>query len=278
MIWALPALTAYLYAAGQLDLKKALAQGTARSRVTGVTNIALILWAIPLAFLFPGQWSSAGLGGAVLAGSFLFVGRIIMVRALDMGDLSLVAPILATKTILVALFTWLSGTGTITPQVLAAAALASIGMGLLGYGPSRQFKARWNAVSWALLASVFFALADVSTQAFAKLLGVGWFLPAMFGTVYLLFPFLGRQPPAPPEARKNLTRGSVIMGFQTALVVFLIAITGQATLVNIIYSTRSLWSVLVESIEGRGDARAMLGWRLSGATLLTAAVVLALQK
>lgn len=83
-------------------------------------------------------------------------------------------------------------------------------------------------------------------------------------------------PPLPPAGRTPLLRGSAIMGFQTSMVVVAIGLTGQATLVNILYSTRSLWSVLVEWAAGRGRARQELPWRLAGAVCLTAAVILAL--
>lgn len=278
MLWGVPAVAAYLYAAGQLELKKALAAGATSPRVTGNSNAALILWAFPLVFVLPGTWSLLGLGAAILSGVFLFTGRIFMVKALDAGDLSLVAPILATKTIMVGLLSLFSATASVTPSLLVAAALASAGMAVSNRGPAGKSRARWMAIGLAALASFLFALSDVVTQGYAKLLGPGWFLPAMFATVFLLFPFLGKQEPAPEPAKLPLLRGSAIMGFQTSLVILLIGLTGQATLINIIYSTRSIWSVLVEVWAGRGDARAFLAWRLSGATLLTAAVVLALWK
>jgi hypothetical protein len=57
-----------------------------------------------------------------------------------------------------------------------------------------------------------------------------------------------------------------------------IGLTGQATLVNIIYSTRSLWSVLVDRLSGGKGATDHLVARSVGAILLTAAVILALWK
>lgn len=276
MLWTLPAVAAYLYAAGQLELKKALAHGATTSRVTGNSNAALILWTFPLIFFLPGQWNLLGLGAAILSGVFLFSGRIFMVKALYAGDLSLVAPILATKTIIVGLLSWLTNAVNVTPSLLGAAALASAGMAVLSRGPAGQSKARVKAIALAALASLLFALCDVVTQGYAKLLGPGWFLPTMFATVFVLFPFLGSQEPAPTPAKAPLFRGSAIMGFQTSLVILLIGLTGQATFINVIYSTRSIWSVLVEFWAGRGDARQYIAWRLGGALLLTVAVVLAL--
>lgn len=278
MLWTLPALAAYLYAAGQLELKKALGHGATTARVTGNSNAALILWTFPLAFVLPGHWHSVGFIAALLSGAFLFTGRIFMVKALDVGDLSLVAPILATKTVMVGLLSWFTNAVAITPSLLGAAALASAGMAVLSRGPVGKTKVRWKAIALSALASLLFALSDVVTQGYAKLLGAGWFLPTMFATVLVLFPFLGRQAPTPLQAKAPLLRGSAIMGFQTSLVILLIGLTGQATLINVIYSTRSIWSVLVEFWAGQGDAREFIAWRMSGALLLTAGVVIALWK
>ncbi len=273
-----PAIAAFLYAAGQLDLKKALNAGAAQNRVTANSNTALILWSLPLAFILPGQWNSSGILAAILAGAFLFTGRIFMIKALYYGDLSLVAPLLATKTILVGLISLLTGSGAVTRSILVAALLTSVGVALLGHGPRHQARLRWKSLGLAALASIFFALTDVTVQSYAKRLGPGWFLPTMFGTVFLLSPLLGHRAATPPPAKTPLLRGSAIMGFQTSLVIFIISITGQATLVNIIYSTRSLWSVLVDAFTGRSEVKAELGWRLSGAIILTLAVMIVLWK
>jgi hypothetical protein len=277
MLLTLPVAAAFLYAAGQMDLKRALGAGAGRARVTGDSNVALLLWSLPLAVLLPGQWHGPGFAAAALAGALLFVGRIFMIRALDQGDLSLVAPILATKTILVGLISLAADRDSVSTTTLAAAGLATLGVTLLSHGPRAEAAARWGALGWAALARVFFALSDVVTQSHARSVGAGWFVPALAATMVALFPLLGRRIPLPPSARTPLLRGSAIMGFQTSMVVVVIGLTGQATLVNILYSTRSLWSVLVEWAAGRGRARQELPWRLAGAACLTAAVILALR-
>lgn len=261
-----------------MDLKRALAAGASRARVAGDSNLALLLWSLPLAFFLPGQWHAPGFAAAAGAGALLFVGRIFMIRALDLGDLSLVAPMLATKTILVGLISFAGNPESVGGTTLAAAALASAGVALLSHGPRSQARHRWTALGWAALASVFFALSDVTVQSWARSIGAGWFVPSMAATMVLLFPLMGRRGEMPSAGKTPLLRGSAVMGFQTSMVVVVIALTGQATLVNILYATRSIWSVVVESWAGRGDARRELSWRLGGAALLTGAVVLALWK
>ena len=72
--------------------------------------------------------------------------------------------------------------------------------------------------------------------------------------------------------------GSAIIGFQAPLVIMLIGLFGQATLINILYATRTLWSVAVDAWRGEGNARQYWITRLGGAVLLLGAIVLALLK
>ena len=94
-----------------------------------------------------------------------------------------------------------------------------------------------------------------------------------------------REPLAriPRAAWRPLLVGSACISAQGILLITSIAFFGDATSVNIVYSVRSLWMVVVvwwighwfhnaEQQLGRG----VLGWRLTGAALMTAAVGLAL--
>jgi hypothetical protein len=67
-----------------------------------------------------------------------------------------------------------------------------------------------------------------------------------------------------------------VIGFQAPLVIMLIGIFGQATLINILYATRTIWSVAVDAWKGEGNAREYWLARLSGALLLLGAIVLAI--
>jgi hypothetical protein len=70
------------------------------------------------------------------------------------------------------------------------------------------------------------------------------------------------------------------MTFQALLFVSSMAIYDKATVGNIVYSARGLWSVLAVWLVGhwfgnRERESDVLGWRFAGATLLLAAIVLA---
>jgi len=271
-----PVCAACLYALGSFGMKRAMERKASAWRVLLVSNVILALWAVPLLFVFPARWDPAGFVAALVAGAALFAGRVFSVKALEIGDLSVVVPLLGMKTLCVAVGSILVGATSISVQLVVAAALASVGVALLHRGPKTAARAMRKAILFAFASSVLFAVTDVAVQGYAKTLGIGLFQPVMLGVICLLLPLLGRPAPAPPEARKPLLAGSAVMGFQTTLVIMTIGLTGQATLVNILYSTRSLWSVAVDRLTGGKGAREFLVARSLGALLLTVAVVLAL--
>ena len=272
---------ALLYALGYLELKGSIHHGATSKRVNIFSNYAMAAWSMPLAFLaffLPTHpnWESAL--AAVGAGTSLFVGRICTVKALAKADLSISAPLLGTKTILVALFSILLLHAQVGWKLLLAAALTVVALGLLQMGPDHNKHHRRAAVGWALGASVLFALVDVLTQGYARQSGVAFFQPVMFVVLAAMTPLLGSTPPAPPVAKKRLLLGGAIIGFQAPLVIMLIGLFGQATLINILYATRTIWSVGIDAWKGEGNAREYWIARLVGSILLLGAIVLALIK
>lgn len=272
---------AMLYAVGYLELKGSIHHGATSKRVNIFSNYAMAAWSMPLAFLalfLPTNpnWESAL--AACAAGVSLFIGRICTVKALAKADLSISAPLLGTKTILVALFSILLLHSEISWRLLLAAAMTAVALTLLQRGPEHSRHRRRAAAGWAMAASILFALVDVLTQGYARRSGVAFFQPVMFAVLAAMTPLLGPTPPAPPVAKKRLMIGGAVIGFQAPLVIMLIGLFGQATLINILYATRTLWSVAIDAWKGEGNARDYWIPRLSGALLLLGAIILALLK
>lgn len=272
---------AILYAVGYLELKGSIHHGATSKRVNIFSNYAMAAWSMPLAFLAfflptSPNWESAL--AAVTAGASLFVGRICTVKALAKADLSISAPLLGTKTILVALFSILLLHAEVAWKLLLAAGLTVIALTLLQTGPDHNRHHRRSAVGWAMAASILFALVDVLTQGYARQSGVAFFQPVMFVVLAAMTPLLGSTPPAPSVAKKRLLIGGAVIGFQAPLVIMLIGLFGQATLINILYATRTIWSVAIDAWKGEGNARDYWIARLSGSILLLGAIVLALVK
>jgi len=266
---------ATLYATGSLQIKRCLIAGAPKRRAIAATNYAMALWALPLFFISRGDFELIAWLTAVLAGVALFLGRILSVKALDVGDLSIVGPLLGMKTLLVAIFSFATGQTELSAWLWIAAIAATLGVVLIQRGPKKFSQNRRQAAYYAGGASILFAACDILVVEARGQLGIGWLSPTLFMTVALLVPLMGKSPAPPPEAKKAMYFGSVIMGFQTSLIIFLIGLTGQAVLINIVYSSRSIWTVVVDRFYGRGEGvAAFFKWRLIGAALLVAAIVI----
>jgi drug/metabolite transporter (DMT)-like permease len=274
-------------------MKLGLRRGAHPRLVNAISNLAMAGWSAPLVFFFPGTLQFQSLLGAFLAGSTLFLGRACAIRALAQGDLSLATPVLGMKTIFVALLTVVLLKEPVSAGLMAGAVLSSLAVALLSLSPGILHGKKEGAAidrgtaGWATLAAFFFGLTDVTVQRFAKMLGVGWFQPLMFATLVVLTPllflpeFFGKRkarPLLPMPARAGALGGSIVIGFQTSLVVFVIGFFGQATATNVVYATRGLWAILLEGALGGGSAyhdQRVLAVRLTGAALLLASVALA---
>lgn len=272
---------ALLYALGYLELKGSIHHGATSKRVNIFSNYAMAAWSMPLAFLafiLPTHPNWPAAFAAIGAGISLFIGRICTVKALAKADLSISAPLLGMKTVLVALFSILLLHAPVGWHLMTAAVLTVAALTLLQIGPDHNKHHRRAAVGWAMGASILFALVDVLTQGYARTSGIAFFQPVMFVVLAAMTPLLGSTPPAPPVAKKRLLIGGAVIGFQAPLVIMLIGLFGQATLINILYATRTIWSVAVDAWKGEGNAREYWIARLSGAMLLLAAIVLAILK
>jgi drug/metabolite transporter (DMT)-like permease len=272
---------ALLYALGYLELKGSIHHGATSKRVNIFSNYAMAAWSMPLAFLafiLPTHPNWPAASAAIGAGVSLFIGRICTVKALAKADLSISAPLLGTKTVLVAILSILLLHSPVGWKLMTAAAFTVVALTLLQIGPDHNKHHRRAAVGWAMGASILFALVDVLTQGYARTSGVAFFQPVMFVVLAAMTPLLGSTPPAPEIAKKRLLIGGAVIGFQAPLVIMLIGLFGQATLINILYATRTIWSVAVDAWKGEGNAREYWIARLGGALLLLAAIVLALVK
>lgn len=267
--------TAGLYAIGSLHIKRGLDKRASLRRTVATTNIAMALWSLPLFFVARGDFELYSWLTAMLAGVALFLGRILSVKALEVGDLSIVGPLLGLKTLLVAIFSFATGQTEMNTWLWIAALTATLGVILIQRGPRKLSFNRRRAAAFAAGASVLFALCDILVVEARSQLGIGWLSPTLFITLALLVPFLGKLPKPSPEAHKPMYLGAFIMGFQTTFIILLIGLTGQAVMINIIYASRAIWTVVVDRHFGRGeDVAAFFIWRLLGAALLVFSIIL----
>lgn len=283
----LPFASSLIYVFGALWVKRATEFGVGVWRTTFVANCLSAVLFLPLTLLEgPGQPVGAW-WQPVLVALLLVGGQTCGFYALTRGDATVATPVLGVKTVVVAGLTpWLLSTGVPT-KLWIAAGCSTLGIALLNLagGGGRR---RWlSSVLGALVAAVFFATFDVLVQRWSPGWGAGRFVPMVMGLGALLslaFIPLFHEPlwKIPKPAWLPLLGGSACISAQGILLITCVAVFGDATAVNVVYSARSLWMVVLvwwighwfSSGEQKLGAK-VLGGRLAGASFMTLAVVLA---
>ena len=271
-----------MYALAAIFLKRSLAVGAGRWRVTFVCNMVMAVGYQACWMVHTRGFSGIGAVHAAIAGCAFFAGQIFTFMAFNRGDVSVVTPILGTKVIWVAVFSMVL-TGTALPADLwAAVFLTALGAAVLGYQPGIHPRRVALSVGAALATSCSFGLTDVLVQKYSPGWGFGSFIPTMFIFVGLLS--LGLLPLIKDGgwAPGWLGAGSVLLAMQALALGYSLTFYQQATRMNVLYNSRGLWSVVliwafghwVGNKEREGGSRMMLR-RLGGAGLLVVAIVIA---
>lgn len=295
----LPLCAAFGYACGAIAIKRSLVSGLSGGWVSIVSNLVMALFFQWLWFL-PGKLAATPLIlTPVISGLLFFLGQICTFRALATGDVSVSTPLLGTKVILVALFSVFLLGKPLPVSWWGASLLATLGIGLISYVPGGSHRRLAAAVGWSLAAAAVFALTDVIVQSWVPRVGYTRFAPVMFAVTGLcslvqLPRLLARTRPvgfqaASPQAAAAgipwLFAGALLLAMQALGMYSAIGLYGSATLTNILYGSRCLWSVLLvwvlgslvpERPQGEGGGAVMFR-RLIGATLLLVAMALVLR-
>ena len=278
----IPLVAAFMYALAAILLKRSLAAGAGRWRVTFVCNMVMAVgyqacWAVHTQ-----GFSGIGVFHAAIAGCAFFAGQIFTFLAFSRGDVSVVTPILGTKVIWVAAFSMLLAGTALSVNLWVAVFLTVLGAAILGYQPGIHPRRVALSVGAALATSCSFGLTDVLVQKYSPGWGFGSFIPTMFIFVGLLS--LGLLPLIKDGgwAPGWLGAGSVLLAMQALALGYSLTFYQQATRMNVLYNSRGLWSVVliwafghwVGNKEREGGSRMMLR-RLGGAGLLVVAIVIA---
>ena len=255
MMFVLPLIAALVYVAAALLLKRAGELGAGIWRIAWVCNSTAALLFSSLFFLGGSvpSWSLLW-QPAVVALTFV-IGQVFTFRSLQVGDVSVATPVLGLKIIFVAL---------LTPFLLRDQLTASV----------------WIA---ALLSSVAIALLNLTGGAHRRVGTTVLFASSAAASYALSLPmrWMNGQERNNIAAKWWLRGGALCLATQSVLFVSAVALFGQATHANVLYSTRGLWSVIAVWVIGHWFrsseqhlGRRVLAWRLVGAVLLMSAVVL----
>ncbi len=287
----LPLIAAVVYVVGALLLKRAADLGADVWRTTRIINYTTALMAIPL-WLLGGTIPSASLWWQpAAAGVLFFAGQVFSLLALSTGDVSVATPVLGVKILLVALLTAVLIGDPIGARLWTAAALSTVAIALLNVTRAHSHTRVGTTIVLSALGATAYACFDVLVQKWSPLWGTGRFIPMAMACA------AGYSPPLrwfdsrrrvsseePTPAYTFFVRvGAVCFAVQGLMFMSSISLYRHATSANVLYSSRGLWSVVAvwgighwfANREQHLGAR-VLAWRLVGAILLMAALLMVL--
>jgi drug/metabolite transporter (DMT)-like permease len=271
-----------MYALAAMLLKRALAEGAGRWRVTFACNLVMAVGYQACWLVHTQPFSVMGAVHAAMAGCVFFLGQIFTFLAFNRGDVSVVTPILGTKVIWVAGFSVLLMGHMHSAHIWVAVFTTALGTAVLGYQPGVRRRKVAMSIGAAVATSCSFGLTDVMVQKYSPEWGFGSFIPTMFIVVGVLS--LGLLPLIKEGGWTPawVGPGAVLLALQALGLGYALTIYQQATRMNVLYNSRGLWSVALVWVLGHwfgntereGGSRMMLR-RLGGAGLLVTAIFIA---
>ncbi|MBD3347263.1 MAG: EamA family transporter [Chitinivibrionales bacterium] len=252
-----------------------------------ILYMPMLVWREPVQE--PAAWWQIG-----LAAVLFLSGISTNFFALYNGDVSVATPVLGTKTLFVALFSRLIFGIGLTGRIWIGAVLVVIALALMRPPRAEREENRGKfalSIGFALISAGSFALCDVVVRNFSPFWSFGWLLPLLFWAVALLsctmLPFFHKSLGALSRTQWYwLTAASILnavqaLGISLGLTAFAQA---NATRINILYSSRAIWGVLVVWLLGswfkntESHSTTVFIRRLIGAVLIVAAIVLAMME
>jgi drug/metabolite transporter (DMT)-like permease len=283
----LPFCSSLLVIVGLLVLRRAQACGVSTWTVIIVVCCASAA-IFPALTMLGGQMQPASLLWQPAIIGLLFVaGQVFMFLAVKLGDVSIAAPVLGIKVLIVpALGTLLIGENPET-RIWLAAAVAMLGIGFVQVtDASVERSGVLASIVFALLGALSMTLFDLLIQRWAPAWGAGYFLPISFTFAALFSLAFVPLADRPQEVVRSggltlLLVGALLMALQAIGMTFTLAQFGDATRVNIVYSLRGIWGVTLtwllasqsHSADDHPSTRTML-MRLVGALLIGVSIVL----
>ena len=240
---------AFIYALAAVFSKGALEKGCGILRLSFIMNL-IFAGIFSAAFgwrLDPIDFAKIHL--PIIAGALFFIGHVFTFAAIRMGDVSLQTPIMGTKAIFVALIAIIAGVQEVTLPIGGAAVLAALAVALLGFSGGRAKKVGLT-IGLSLISAFTFACFDQMAGVFGAEFGTHSFLViAMLVNAALSFalvPFFNE--PLRIIAKSAwpwVLAGSVGMGLQAVVLTWTLSTSGEVVIINIIYSARGLFSVIL---------------------------------
>lgn len=304
-----PLLASLLFVCGLLFLKRATNAGTNPWTLTLIANVWASFFFSVFWFADSGPVPWADVWQPALVATLYVSGQVGTFWAIQNGDVSIAAPLFGIKVLLVTVLATTLGGQLLPVAIWVAAVLATVGIAMVqSTGAASQKteteeaghpaqvddgakKRVWFTVLGAMGASLSFAVFDVLVQKLCASEDARWaksqFLPLMFWSVGLyslvFLKAFQKEKWAVPAIRASLLLGGMLIALQAMCILFTISTFGDAPRVNVVYSMRGIWGVLLAwataKIWGGSEAdlkASTMSLRLLGAALITASVVIAI--
>lgn len=281
----LPAIAALLYAVGAHLVK--LSMGIGPWRVTFLSNFFMAVIYCPLLLVpAPPPGESAHFFQPAACGAMFFAGQIFTFAAIHKGDVSLVSPVMGLKVLLVTALTPLLAHESVPGPIWLAALLSMVAVALLGIGKPEDRNRVAITIFLTSVSALFYAATDVLVQKWTPAWGAQCFVPIMFtlnAALALTFiPFFSAPiSKIPTQTWKTLAPGSTLLAVQALLMALALGVFGRAPALNVVYSSRGIWSILIVFAAARflhEDEKALprstLATRLAGSLILLGAIAL----
>ena len=222
-----------------------------------------------------------------LVGALFLAGQLLTFLAVARGDVSIAAPVLGVKVLIVPAASRFLVEEELSSRVWIAATIAVVGIVFVQTRDAAILRSRILAsVGFALLAACSMSAFDLLIQRWAPNWGAGYFLPIAFAfAAFFALAFISLAD-RPADLRQKavlplLAAGALLMSLQAIGMTVTLGLFGDATRVNIVYSLRGLWGVLLtwllaQQVDGAGSGpshRTMV-MRLIGAVLIGISVVI----
>jgi drug/metabolite transporter (DMT)-like permease len=283
-----PLVWAVAFAFGSVMLKRAIEIGMGPLRVAFICNLVVGIMFLPGLLTLPHPLTLHLLFWPFISSIVYTTGQVLFFVAMRIGDVSVLGPAMGAKVVFVALFSYFLASGLMPWTWWVAALLAAGAVFLLGLSNWHDRKRLARTAVLAVLAAAVYGLNDVLVQQHAPAMGAPGFSALMFGGVSLeafgLVPFFSEPFRAVPRAAWSWALwGAAICDAQSGGMAYTLGHYGEATAINVVYSTRGLCSILVVWLLGswfgnyeRDEGRKVMARRLAGACLLLGAVGLVL--
>ncbi|MEZ6123172.1 MAG: DMT family transporter [Planctomycetaceae bacterium] len=288
-----PLFSSVVFVLAMLFVKQGIQRGASPWTGTFYGNLWLALIWAAIAVARNELVPSAAWTDAAIIGLLFFLGQLFTYLAFKYGDVSVATPIFGVKVLMVAVLTSIQSGTRVAGIIWLAGALATVGIMLIqSSGGHLEITPRRRNITILLAMTAAFCLSlfDVCLQSWAAAWTSYAFLPVMFGCAAVLS--LTFLPAVDSISRLHelkatwwMLAGTVLMALQAMSMCFSLAEFQDAPRINIVYALRGLWGVVLawmlsrvlKTSESR-LARIVMLKRLLGAGLLTAAVVIAIQK